>query len=112
MQLPVLAGVVDEEMLAALKGELHRAWLTIEKLESELHVRFKSQAKDKACGRCARNFTHQVGRFSIPGRVRVLPIDNAARIAFTSWVAEKEAEGMVIHDQTLSSNRRRRRVAK
>lgn len=112
LQLPELAGVVDEEMLAALKGELHRAWLTIEKLESELHVRFKAHAKEKACGRCAGNFKHEIGPFSMPGRVRALPLDHAARKSYGQWVVEREAERMVFEDQTFPPDRQRRSVAK
>ncbi|KAA1258212.1 hypothetical protein LF1_07280 [Rubripirellula obstinata] len=79
LELPELAGVVDEEMLAALKGELHRAWLTIEKLESELAVRTRTYAHQKSCEECRRRFTHDVGLFAMPGRIRVVPLNDAAR---------------------------------
>lgn len=69
-QLPKVGAMTDADSILALRAELNRAWLHIDELERQLAARWKAQRKDEGCGRCSRTFTHALGRYSMPGRIR------------------------------------------
>lgn len=68
--LPKVGAMTDADSIFALCAELNRAWLYIDELERQLAARWKGQRKDEKCGRCSRTFTHALGRYSMPGRIR------------------------------------------